>query len=74
MTRKLASGPEIETQEEPVIAYFYASLPNFPALKAQCVFPTIDVREIFCQGRQSTILRPNEILDRIHFNVFALFL
>ena len=35
---------------------------------------SIDVREIFCQGRQSTILRPNEILDRLFSNVFALFL
>ena len=32
----------------------------------------IDVREIFCQGRQSTILRPNVILDRIFINVFVL--
>ena len=26
---------------------------------------SIDVREIFCQGRQNPILRPNKILDQI---------
>ena len=31
----------------------------------------IDVPENFCQGRQSPILRPNEIGDQIVFNVFA---
>ena len=35
---------------------------------------TIDVREIFCQGCQNPILRPNEILDRIFKFVFVLFL
>ena len=33
----------------------------------------IDVWEIFCQGRQSPILEPNEILDWIFISVFVFF-
>ena len=34
---------------------------------------SIDVRAIFCQGRQNPILRPNEILDQIFYCIFVLF-
>ena len=40
------------------------------ALRYPCVL-YIDVREIFCLGRQNTILKPNEILDQIFRCVHA---
>ena len=35
--------------------------------------PYIDVRNIFCQGRQNPILRPNDIVDQIFYCVFVWF-
>ena len=76
------------TEYQPIVQDFVPSVVRCPAshkktmklfslatgLGRQMIPRTIDVREIFCQGRQNTILRPNEILDRIFFNAFALFL